>query len=100
MTPAEKFPNREAAGFTVVQRTVVYIHADEFIRQGAVEPSPERQGVLHACGAMLEAIRDASAKDGVDLRAVGGRDVLADDVPSQRQRQAGLRKPPRAEIQY
>ena len=59
----------------------------------ASQPQGERHGVGYAGGAVREALADAFVEDAVDGAAVGGRDVLADDVGAARFRNFGYYNP-------
>src|SRR5690242_3208552 len=56
--PLEKLSDGFAATRSVVERPVIYIHADERVGFGAVESSGKFHRMVESCAPMLQAVRD------------------------------------------
>ena len=91
VAPAQETPDRLAAGFAVVERPIVHVHADELVRQVDAHVAGVLQRVLHRLGAVLEAVPDAALEHvgyhlallrrdaGVYDRGVVLGDIIIDD---------------------
>lgn len=69
---AEKAADALAAGFAVIKRPVVDVHADEFIGKVEAHIASELEGVGDGFGTMIEAVANALGEEAGDSLAVGG----------------------------
>ena len=99
MASAQETADRLAAGFAVVERPVVHVHADELVRQVDAHVAGVLQRVLHRLGAVLEAVPDAALEHAGDHFSLRRRDAFVNDIAAERQRQPFvLAAPPHAKI--
>ncbi len=89
-----------AAEVAVIEREVIDVHADELVRERDVHSACVLHAVHHRRAAMLQAVGDALAEDVAQFVAHLGREVLADDVAAERERDAAARAlPPFAKVE-
>ena len=76
MREAQKTPNRFTALLPIVQRPVVHVHPDEFVREVPTHVPRELERVLNRLRPMLEAEPDARGQDSEILRRTSGSNRL------------------------
>src|ERR1019366_3545687 len=99
----ERLAEKTADGFpallAIIQRPVIDIHADEFVREVAAHVAGVLQRVLHGLGAVIQAELDAGRERVGNLLADIRCKFFVNHIPAERQRQAVvLLAPPNAEV--
>src|SRR5882724_9489906 len=85
---AEKTPDGFAPAFTVVERPVIDIHADEFVREIAAHVARVLQRVLHGFRTMIETELDARGEDVGNFFAGRGIETFVNHVAAEGQGKA------------
>ena len=94
----EEEANGLPAALAVIERPVVDVHADEGVGLGAIEAASVLHRVVERSRPMLQSIRYAVVKMARNLPRHRLAQVLSHDVAAEWEGQAGLAKPPLAEV--
>src|ERR1700760_5044394 len=96
----EQLADRLPAVLAIVQCALVYVHADEAVRQLRVEVAGELHRIGKRLFAMIECVLNAFAQRfGDDAHRLIAQ-AAANRVAAQRQWQPGLLAPPLAEVEH
>ena len=90
--------HRFAAIRSIIQSSLVHIHANEFVGKLRIEIAGELHGIGERFLSMVESILDAVTKSSCDICHQLRTEAAADRISSQRQRQPGDLLPPPAQI--